>query len=124
MKATLILFATLLSRLVLASPIPELTPSQVFDQKGCLRIVDVRTPEEFVSDSGHIEGAVLVTLGEELSDFLKSGNRKERIVFVCRSGKRSARATEESLRLGYEATYSMKGGMLEWVAQGLPTTQK
>lgn len=113
----------LLVQVGLAGEVQELTPHQVFQQKETMRIVDVRTPEEFEASTGHIEGAKLVTLGPELSAFLKSGDRKERIVFVCRSGKRSYKATEESLSLGYEATYSMKGGMLEWSVQGLPTTQ-
>ena len=99
----------------------ELTSIQVFEQKNTLRIIDVRTPEEFNGPEGHIKGAKLVTLGPELSDFLLAGNHKERIVFVCRSGKRSAKAVEESLRLGYEVVFSMKGGMLDWKAQGLPT---
>jgi hydroxyacylglutathione hydrolase len=111
-----------LTQIGFGTSISELSPAQVFEQKGSIRLIDVRTPEEFSGESGYIEGAELMTLGPQLSGFLKSGNRKERIVFVCRSGKRSAKATEESLSLGYEATYSMTGGMLEWVAQGLPTS--
>jgi len=119
------LFATVLmflTQIGFGTSISELSPAQVFEQKGSIRLIDVRTPEEFSGESGYIEGAELMTLGPQLSGFLKSGNRKERIVFVCRSGKRSAKATEESLSLGYEATYSMTGGMLDWVAQGLPTS--
>ena len=122
MKSLLLAILILFSHLGLALNVAELSPAQVFEQKGSIRLIDVRTPEEFSAESGHIEGAELRTLGPQLSDFLKAGNRKERIVFICRSGKRSAKAAEESLGLGYEATYSMSGGMLEWVAQGLPTS--
>jgi len=100
------LFATVLmflTQIGFGTSISELSPAQVFEQKGSIRLIDVRTPEEFSGESGYIEGAELMTLGPQLSGFLKSGNRKERIVFVCRSGKRSAKATEESLSLGYEA---------------------
>ncbi|MFM8270248.1 MAG: rhodanese-like domain-containing protein [Pseudomonadota bacterium] len=106
-----------------AAEVQELTSQQVFQQMSSFRVIDVRTSEEFLAEEGHIEGANLVTLGPKLTEFLKTGDRKERIVFVCRSGKRSYKAAEESMNLGYEATYSMKGGMVDWVSQGLPTTQ-
>lgn len=122
MKKLLATVLMVLAQIGFGISISELSPAQVFEQKDSIRLIDVRTPEEFSGEAGHIEGAELMTLGPQLSEFLKSGNRKERIVFVCRSGKRSAKATEESLSLGYEATYSMTGGMLEWVAQGLPTS--
>ncbi|NBX76743.1 MAG: rhodanese-like domain-containing protein [Proteobacteria bacterium] len=122
MKKFLSVIMVFLTHLGFGLNVAELSPSQVFEQKGSIRMIDVRTPEEFSSEGGHIEGAELKTLGPQLSDFLKAGNRKERIVFICRSGKRSAKAADESLGLGYEATYSMSGGMLEWVAQGLPTS--
>lgn len=123
MKNILTALVLLIAPVVFGTEISELTPIQVFEQSGTLRVIDVRTPEEFSAPEGHIKGAKLVTLGPDLSVFLQSGDRKERIVFVCRSGKRSAKAAAESLRLGYEATFSMQGGMLEWTAQGLPTSQ-
>jgi len=122
MKSLITSFLILVAQIGFGAEIPELSPSQVFEQSSSIRLIDVRTQEEFSSEGGHIDGAELVTLGASLTDFLKTGNRKERMVFICRSGKRSAKATEESRALGYEATYSMRGGMLEWVAQGLPTS--
>ena len=41
------------------------------------------------------------------------------IVFYCRSGVRSAMATEALRGGGFEA-YNMTGGLLEWDAEGLP----
>lgn len=99
----------------------EVSCHQLQQELGQVRLVDVRTPEEFSGPEGHIQGAELVTLGPALTQFLKEGNPKERIVFVCRSGRRSLQAVQESVRLGYQETRSLKGGMLEWKASGFPT---
>lgn len=79
-----------------------------------IRIVDVRRPDEFNSELGHIKGAQLITLGPLLTKFLVDGNRQEEIIFVCRSGGRSGSATAESLQYGYKKTVNMVGGMLRW----------
>lgn len=99
----------------------ETSCQQLHADLGRVRVVDVRTPEEFSGSEGHIPGAQLVTLGPELTRFLKEGNLEERIVFVCRSGRRSLQAVQESMALGYQNTQSLKGGMLEWKAKGFPT---
>ena len=36
------------------------------------------------------------------------------VVFVCRSGGRSARATAHALEHGYTNVYNLKGGMILW----------
>lgn len=41
------------------------------------------------------------------------------LVFVCRSGGRSARAAAFALENGFTHVYNMKGGMLAWNQQGL-----
>lgn len=93
---------------------PEVTCEDVFEKKGKVRIVDVRRPEEFNGELGHIEGAELVTLGPDLTRFLEKTDRDEEIIFVCRSGGRSGAATAESIKLGYDKTINMAGGMLRW----------
>lgn len=79
-----------------------------------IRLIDVRRPDEFNNELGHIKGADLITLGPDLTQFLEKGNRAEEIVFVCRSGARSGNATAESIRLGYKFTINLAGGMLRW----------
>jgi rhodanese-related sulfurtransferase len=79
-----------------------------------IRLIDVRRPDEFNGEYGHINGAELITLGPDLTKFLESGNRSEEIVFVCRSGGRSGTATAESIRFGYKFTINMAGGMIRW----------
>lgn len=110
------------------SGIPEVFPKDVLkaleNGKGHLKLIDVRRPDEFVGELGHIEGAQLITLGEELTKFLEAGNRDDEIVFICRSGARSGNATGESIKLGYKKTVNMLGGMLQWNELKYPTTIK
>lgn len=105
---------------VLSDGIPEVSVKQVHEALGKVRLIDVRTPEEFTGELGHIAGAELIILGPELTTFLQSGNREEEIVFVCRSGNRSGQATTESQQLGYKATSNMVGGMIQWNRLGFP----
>lgn len=101
--------------------IPTVSPEDVFGKIGKVKIIDVRRPEEFNKDLGHISTAELITLGPELTNYLKNRDRTEEIVFVCRSGGRSSQATEESLRLDYKFTVNMTGGMLSWNEKSLTT---
>ena len=100
---------------------PEVTCEEVFNQLGKVRLIDVRRPDEFNNELGHIKGAELVTLGPDLTNLLEKGDRNQEIVFVCRSGGRSGTATAESIKLGYKATINMVGGMIRWNELNQPT---
>lgn len=103
--------------------LPEVSVSTVSDNLKSLRVIDVRTPEEFSGELGHISGAELIELGSDLMDFLVSADRSQAILFVCRSGARSGQATLMSRQLGFVNTYNMMGGMIEWNRKGLPTVK-
>lgn len=105
---------------------PEVEPQDVFDSLGAtgLRIVDVRSDGEFKGELGHITGAELATLGLQLAGLLDQAQRNELIVFVCRSGGRSAHATMMSREMGFTRTMNMHGGMILWNQLGLPTEGK
>lgn len=85
-----------------------------------LRLIDVRRPDEFNGEYGHIKGAELITLGPDLTRFLEKGDRSEEIIFICRSGGRSGTATAESIKLGYKFTVNMAGGMIRWTERKQP----
>ncbi|PJZ75610.1 MBL fold metallo-hydrolase [Leptospira neocaledonica] len=102
------------------SGIPTVLNEEVYKKIGKVKIIDVRSPEEFHGHLGHIRTSQLLTLGSELTKFLEAGDRFEEIIFVCRSGKRSRQATEESIRLGYKFTSNMAGGMMNWNEKYLP----
>lgn len=93
---------------------PEVFVETVRENLNRVRIIDVRRPDEFNNELGHIHGAELITLGPDLDKFLEHGDRAEEIVFVCRSGGRSGQATRQSQSLGYKFTTNMIGGMIRW----------
>lgn len=104
--------------------IPEVSCEDVFKVGQKVRLIDVRNPDEFNNELGHVQGAELVTLGDQLNQFLQTGDRDEEIVFICRSGGRSGQATQLSKQLGYTKTVNMVGGMIRWNELKLKTERK
>lgn len=98
----------------------DVSPTEVQEKKTSIRIIDVRQPEEYVGELGHIPGSELMVLGT-LPDMLTALSRSEDIVFVCRSGGRSAQAVTYAQGLGFQSVYNMKGGMMLWNDLRLPT---
>lgn len=76
------------------------------------KLIDVRGPDEFTGELGHIPGAILQTLGAELESYLNSENKNTPILFICRSGARSAAATRLARQMGFQEVYNMEGGMM------------
>ena len=75
-------------------------------------ILDVRTPEEYEEE--HIENAVLLPDYEIDSLIEETVPDKKIILFVyCRSGRRSAAASQKIADLGYETIYDF-GGIINW----------
>lgn len=107
----------------LVDGVPEVSVEEVFANRERVSIVDVRRSDEFNGELGHIQGAQLVTLGPQLSDFLENGDREKQIVFICRSGGRSGTAAKESLQKGYKKVVSMTGGMLRWCEKKQPVEE-
>jgi SulP family sulfate permease len=79
-------------------------------------VIDVREPREF--RRGHIPQAQLSPLPKLLSDTFELP-KDHPIVFVCRGGRRSARAVNILHNKGYEDMAVLRGGMLAWEAAGL-----
>jgi sulfur dioxygenase len=83
-------------------------------------IVDVRRPDEFNGELGHIIGAHQITLGPDLKQFLDGYNRNEQVFFVCRSGQRSAEASKLAIDMGFQKVAHLDGGMIGWNQNKLP----
>ncbi len=104
--------------------IPEIDVDEVQKQASSLQLIDVRRPDEFNNELGHIAGAKLVTLGPDLEDFIESvKNPNELIVFICRSGNRSGTATLMAREFGLKQVYNMTGGMIRWNDFQLPVAR-
>ncbi len=105
--------------------------------------VDVRSTHEF--DQGHPEGAYNLPLlhfvpgagmkpnPDFVAEFTAAFNADDKLVLGCKSGGRSARATEILMAEGYSEVVDMRGGFAGevdrtgqvtckgWSARGLPT---
>ena len=100
-----------------AKPYGEITAAEVRErlEKGDdLVILDVRTEDEYDSETGHLQGAILLPVQEleDRYDELDSLKGRE-IVAYCRSGNRSGRAADFLTKKGFKV-YNMLGGTLEW----------
>jgi sulfur-carrier protein adenylyltransferase/sulfurtransferase len=74
-------------------------------------LIDVREPREF--DVGHLHNARNIPLGE-LAQRLPELTADRGVVFICRSGRRSAAAGTMALRAGLQHAANLEGGMLAW----------
>jgi rhodanese-related sulfurtransferase len=86
-------------------------------------MVDVREPNEYVEV--HAKGVRLIpvnTIIEEGKQIREFANGKE-VMFICRSGQRSALAAEFATAAGIAdiPLYNVEGGTLDWVKAGFPT---
>jgi len=93
--------------------VQDIDPKELFEFKDKVEIVDVRQPDEFVGELGHIPGAQLLVL-DTLAQKIDQLSKDKTLVFVCRSGGRSARATSYALGQGFTHVFNLKGGMLLW----------
>ncbi len=93
-----------------ATDVSEIVDDETID------LIDVREPHEF--EAGHIAGSRNIALGE-LTARSDEISRERKIVFYCRSGSRSAMATDAFTEAGYDAR-NMEGGMISWVESTLP----
>ena len=85
---------------------------EMMDNSKDLVILDVRTQEEF--EEGHIEGAILIPDNEIKSKAEDILTDKNAIILVyCRSGRRSALASQTLSDLGYTSIYDF-GGIIDW----------
>jgi len=75
------------------------------------RLLDVRSPEEYAG--GHLPGAVNIPVQELDRRMAEVGPRDGEVVLYCRSGSRSARATELLRRHGFSKVHNL-GPMTAW----------
>jgi glyoxylase-like metal-dependent hydrolase (beta-lactamase superfamily II)/rhodanese-related sulfurtransferase len=97
----------------------EVQPNWLEEHAGEVQIVDVREADEFNGALGHVEGAKLIPLGA-LADQMKTLKKEKPIVTVCRSGARSAQATQLLAKAGFDKVANLSGGMLRWRSQRFP----
>jgi len=93
----------------------DIGPAAAAEKVGAgAQLVDVRQDYEW--EAGHIEGATHIPL-EQLPARAAELDRDRPIVFQCRSGSRSALATQAFNESGFDA-FNLAGGLIAWVEEG------
>ena len=86
------------------------------------QIIDVRTPEEF--QAGHLEGALNIDIySADFESRLRQLNMGRQYLVYCRTGVRSAQASQTMANLGFARIFNMQGGISDWAAAGYPVTK-
>jgi glyoxylase-like metal-dependent hydrolase (beta-lactamase superfamily II)/rhodanese-related sulfurtransferase len=102
----------------------QLTPQEVQLQRSNAApplLLDVREPEEFSGEFGHIPGSKLIPLKELPARVKEIEEHKQKdVIVICRAGVRSTTAAAILTGLGFEHVSNLKGGMLDWNDQRLP----
>lgn len=93
--------------------VQDIDPKELWEKRHEVVIVDVRRPDEYTGELGHIAGSQLMVL-DTLPERLHELPKDKTVVFVCRSGARSGRATAFAKSEGFASVFNMKGGMILW----------
>lgn len=109
--------------------VKNITPRKAYSliqsyQHGCpcrgnFFILDVRTQKEYAE--GHIKGSINIDYySDTFKQELKKLNRDSTYLVYCRSGHRSAKASQMMKKLGFRRVYNMLGGIIQWEKEGFP----
>jgi rhodanese-related sulfurtransferase len=98
-----------------AAGVREISVETAATLVGKVRMIDVREPDEFTGELGHVAHAELVPLAT-VEQTAQAWPRDQELVMICRSGGRSGRATEALMRMGFTRVVNMVGGMLAYNA--------
>lgn len=96
---------------------------RMLDSNATIVVVDVRTQEEFVSETGHLKNALLIPVQElegRISEL--SAYKKQTLLVYCHSGSRSKRASNLLIQQGFTLV-NMDGGIAAWNQANLPVVR-
>ncbi len=102
-----------------APPAIDVSQAQAQFAAGQAVLIDVREPDEHAAVRA--PGATLIPLGQLAQRLGELPQDKATpVLVVCRSGSRSAAATDLLRQAGYGGTLNVSGGMNAWEQAGLP----
>lgn len=92
-------------------------------------VLDVRQPEEFRDDLGHVPGALNLPLGElqrRMADLKPqlAPYADTPVYVMCRTASRAASAARVLKGAGLNKVQVVAGGMVKWNREKLPTTRR
>jgi methyl-accepting chemotaxis protein len=99
--------------------IVDLSPQQAKSQLDRFDyLIDVRRPDEYDDELGHIPGTELITLQTDFPERVKQFPKDKKYLFICRSGGRSTKAAQQALMQDIRDVSNLDGGMLAWRKAG------
>ena len=87
---------------------------------GDVQVVDTREPHEH--EDGHVPGSLNIPHMSTLPRGSELATDRP-ILFICKSGQRSAVAAEFAAAIGLTDLYNVEGGHDEWAEAGYPMEQ-
>jgi rhodanese-related sulfurtransferase len=99
----------------------EIAPAEaaaLVKEKGA-RLIDVREPGEFAT--AHVEGSVLMPMGDVPARAHQELDPEERLVILCHVGIRSINVAAWLREQGFEQAQSVRGGIDAWATEVDPT---
>jgi rhodanese-related sulfurtransferase/cytochrome oxidase Cu insertion factor (SCO1/SenC/PrrC family) len=97
--------------------ISALDAKELIDSNPDIVILDVRTPSEYGEE--RLEGALNLPL-QELQERIGELDKNSIILAYCKTGIRSAQASQILVDNGFINIYNMDGGITEWKNEHLP----
>jgi len=83
-------------------------------------LLDVRTKEEYINE--RIKDSILINFySQDFLEQIKLLDKNVGYLVYCRSGNRSRTALDIMNKLGFQNSYNLIGGIVEWKRQGKPT---
>jgi phage shock protein E len=92
---------------------PKIIKEKVLNNE--ILLLDAREESEW--QEGHIEGALLLPLGEINEERTKEIDKDEIIYIYCRSGRRAIEALSKMRQLGFDNVFNL-GGIIDWQKNG------
>jgi len=87
-------------------------------------VLDVRTAEEFRSETGHISGAINISSQKLVSRLSELDSARGRhLIVYCRTQNRSRKAAEVLRGNGFDAKFMM-GGIIQWNREKKPVVRE
>jgi uncharacterized membrane protein YdjX (TVP38/TMEM64 family)/rhodanese-related sulfurtransferase len=95
------------------------------DGAKAIAVIDVRGPDEFTGELGHIPGARNLPLNALPGRVQELGSLTAApLVLVCHTDRRSARAAALLDTAGFRDVAVLRGGMVRWTEAGLPVANR
>jgi len=100
----------------------DVTPEWLVERLDRVRVLDVRSTDEYRGDYGHIPNAELMPL-HGLEFKMRALPKNKTIVTVSRADERGARAANMLRGYGFPKVYNLVGGMDAWRRKGYPVNR-